>query len=50
MKILALHSDFIEFTAKKKAIKEAEEIKKKTEKIKECLVVLTAVEKRDEKD
>jgi len=50
MKILALHSDFIEFTAKKKAIKEAEDIDKKSEKIKECLVVLTAVEKGDEKD
>ena len=48
MKILALHSDFIEFEAKKKAIKDPEELKNKKEKVDECLVVLTSVEKRDE--
>jgi len=48
MKILALHSDFIEFEAKKKAIKEPEEIKEKKHKVDECLVVLTSVEKKDE--
>ena len=31
MKILALHSDFIEFEAKKKAIKEPETLKEKKE-------------------
>ncbi len=50
MRILALHSDFIEFEAKKKAIKEPEELKNKAEKIGESLVVFTAVEKRDEKN
>jgi len=48
MKILALHSDFIEFEAKKKAIKQPEEIKDKKKKVDECLVVLTSVEKKDE--
>lgn len=49
MRILTLHSDFIEFEAKKKAIKEPEPLKNKKEKIKECLVVFISVEKRDEK-
>ncbi|MBW2988803.1 threonine--tRNA ligase [Candidatus Woesearchaeota archaeon] len=49
MKILTLHSDFIEFEAKKKAIKEPEPLKNKSEKVKECLVVFVSVEKRDEK-
>jgi threonyl-tRNA synthetase len=48
MRILTLHSDFIEFEAKKKAIKQPEPLKKKSEKIKECLVVFISVEKRDE--
>ena len=50
MKILTLHSDFIEFEPKKKAFKGAEEIKKEKSKVKECLVVFTAVEKIDEKN
>ena len=50
MKILALHSDFIEFEAKKKAIKEPEEIKEKIGKVKESLVVFMSVEERDEKE
>ena len=47
MKILTIHADFIEFEAKKKAFKAAEENveKGKKEKIKECLVVFTAVKK-----
>ena len=49
MRILTLHSDFIEFEAKKKAIKEPEELKNKSERIEECLVVLISVEERDEK-
>lgn len=50
MKILALHADFIEFEAKKRAVKVAEEIKEKHSRIEECLVVFCAVEKRDEKN
>ena len=52
MKILTIHADFIEFEAKKKAFKGAEEgvEKGKKEKVEECLVVFTAVEKRDEKN
>ena len=49
MKILAIHADYIEFEAKKKAMKQAEEdIKEGPQKVKECLVIFTAVEKRDE--
>ncbi|MFH2028931.1 MAG: threonine--tRNA ligase [Nanoarchaeota archaeon] len=50
MKILALHSDFIEFEAKKKAIKDPEELKNKKEKVDQSLVIFISVEKRDEKD
>lgn len=51
MKILTIHADFIEFEAKKKAMKQAEEsIKEGKQKVEECLVVFTAVEKRDEED
>jgi len=50
MKILALHSDFIEFEAKKKAIKDPEEIKEKKKKVDEVLVVFMSVEDRDEKN
>jgi len=49
MKILALHSDYIEFERKKKAIKDAEPIKKAKTTVKECLVVFSSVEKNDEK-
>ncbi|MBS3120699.1 threonine--tRNA ligase [Candidatus Woesearchaeota archaeon] len=49
MKILAIHADFIEFEAKKKAMKQAEEgIAEGKQRITECLVVYSAVEKRDE--
>lgn len=49
MKILAIHADFIEFEAKKKAFKAAEEnIKEGRQRVEECLVIFTAVEKRDE--
>ena len=49
MKILTIHADFIEFEAKKKAMKLAEEgVEKGSHKVDECLVVFTAVEKRDE--
>jgi threonyl-tRNA synthetase len=48
MKILLLHSDFIEWEPKKKAIKQAEEIEKKVSNVKDVLVVFSAVEKTDE--
>ncbi|UCC91664.1 MAG: threonine--tRNA ligase [Candidatus Aenigmatarchaeota archaeon] len=48
MKILLLHSDFIEWEPKKKAIKQAEEVKKKVSNVKDVLVVFSAVEKTDE--
>ncbi|MBS3135223.1 threonine--tRNA ligase [Candidatus Woesearchaeota archaeon] len=50
MKILSLHCDYIKFQAKKKAIKDAEPSSDKETEVKECLVILTAVEKRDEKN
>ena len=48
MKILSIHSDFLEFQPVSKAIKEASEVKKVRKRIKECLVVFSAVEKSDE--
>jgi len=50
MKILLLHSDFFEFEPRKKAIKQAEDVEKKPIKVNDALVVLSAVEKRDEKN
>src|SRR3990167_11273126 len=50
MKILAIHSDFLKFQIKKKALKEAEDADKKEVHIKECLVVFTAVETKDEQN
>lgn len=50
MKILLLHSDFIEWEPKKKAIPKAEEVEKNPVRVKEALVVLSAVEKSDQKD
>ncbi|MFW5846859.1 MAG: threonine--tRNA ligase [Nanoarchaeota archaeon] len=50
MKILTLHCDYINFTPKKKALKSIPELSEKDKKekqIKECLVVLTAVESGD---
>jgi len=48
LRILTVHSDFIEFEPKKKAIKAAEEIDKKLNRIEECVVVFSSVEKDDE--
>src|SRR3989344_2022592 len=48
MKILLIHSDFIEFEARQKAIKAAEDWNEPKKRMEECLVVFTAVEKRDE--
>ena len=51
MKILTIHADYIEFEAKKKAFAKAEEgIKEGKQRVEECLVVFSAVEKRDEAD
>ena len=50
MKILLIHSDFIEFEARQKAIKAAEDWHEPKKRMEECLVVFTAVEKRDEAD
>ncbi|MBI5060728.1 MAG: threonine--tRNA ligase [Candidatus Aenigmarchaeota archaeon] len=50
MKILTMHSDYLEFEPKKKAIPSAEEWSAGKRRIEECLVVFTAVEKGDEKD
>ncbi|MHA2066666.1 MAG: threonine--tRNA ligase, partial [Candidatus Thorarchaeota archaeon] len=49
MKILLLHSDFIEWEPKKKALKSAEDAKKVKKRVKEALVVFTAVESGDER-
>jgi threonyl-tRNA synthetase len=50
MKIVTLHCDYIRFKALKKALKVAEELKEKGEiEVKEPLVVLTAIEKGDNK-
>ncbi len=49
MRILAVHSDYIEVKPMKKAVKDAEELKsKEKERYEEVLVVFTAVEKGDE--
>jgi threonyl-tRNA synthetase len=51
MKIITLHCDYVKFKALKKAVKDPEELKDKSEKkVDECLVVLTAVEAGDGKD
>lgn len=51
MKILAIHADFIEFEAKKEVFKAAEkDIKKGKQRVEECLVIFTAIEKPDEAD
>jgi len=50
MKILTIHSDFIEFEPVSKAIASTEEVEKFKKKIDNCLVVFSSVEKGDEKD
>ncbi len=50
MRIITLHCDYIKFKPVKKAIKNPEELDEKRKKeilVKDCLVVLTAVEKGD---
>jgi len=48
MKILTIHSDYLEYEAKKKAIDSAPEPEKKKERIEECLVVFQGSEEIDE--
>jgi len=49
MKLLSIHSDFIEFKARKKAFKQAEQdVNEELQRVEECLVIFTAVEKPDE--
>jgi len=48
LRLLTVHSDFIEYEPKKKAIKAAEEIEKQLHHIDECLVVFSSIEKQDE--
>ncbi len=48
MRIVTIHSDFIEVEPKEKAIKSAEEIEKEKKRIEECLVVFTSVEEGDD--
>ncbi|MBI4014436.1 MAG: threonine--tRNA ligase [Candidatus Aenigmarchaeota archaeon] len=51
MKILLIHSDFIEFEARQKAIKLAEDWEKgRKTRVEECLVAFVAVESRDEEN
>ena len=47
MKLLLIHSYFIEFEAKQKALKTAEEITKGKQRIEECLVVFSTTEEKD---
>ena len=49
MKLLLIHSDYIEYEVKDKAIKIPEEIKIKSDRFEEALTAFTAVEKIDEK-
>ncbi|MEM0372328.1 MAG: threonine--tRNA ligase [archaeon] len=48
MKILSIHSDFLEFEPKTKALKSAEEAEKARKRVNECLVIFTSVEKGDD--
>ncbi len=53
MKTLNLHSDFIKFKALKKALKNIDEIAPNQMlegEMKDCLVILTAIEKGDTMD
>jgi len=50
MRLLLIHSDYIEYEVKNKAIKQPETIKLKTDRLEEALTCFTAVEKTDEKN
>ena len=49
MKLLLIHSDYIEYEVKDKAISNPEEISQKNDRLEEALTVFIAVEKNDEK-
>jgi len=49
MKLLLIHSDYIEYEVKEKAFKNPEETKIKKDRFEEALTAFTAVEKVDEK-
>lgn len=49
MKLLLIHSDYIQYEVKDKAIKNPESIEKKTDRLEEALTVFIAVENIDEK-
>lgn len=48
MKLLLIHSDFVEWEARNKALKTAEEVAVKKHRVEEALVAFTSVEKTDE--
>jgi threonyl-tRNA synthetase len=50
MRVLLIHSDYLKFEVKKKAIKSAEEVSEKLGSAEEVLVVFIAIEKADEQD
>ncbi|MDD5110975.1 MAG: threonine--tRNA ligase [Candidatus Altiarchaeota archaeon] len=50
MRVLLIHSDYLRFEAKKKALKDAEELKETTGGSDDALVVFMAFEKPDEQD
>lgn len=50
MRILLIHSDYMKFEAKKKAIRDAEEFKEKGQEAENVLVAFIAVEKIDEEN
>lgn len=50
MKILLLHTDYIEYEITEKAIKDAEKVKTKKDRLDEALAVFMAVERSDAKD
>ncbi len=50
MKLLTIHSDYLKYEAKKKAIDSAKEPEQRKEDIDECLIAFQGVEKVDEED
>ncbi len=48
LKLLLIHSDFIEFEPISKALKTAEDAEKKATRVEECLVAFMSIEKGDE--
>jgi len=48
MRVLFIHADYIEYEARERAIKNAEELEHKKERCEECLVAFISVEEGDE--